>query len=147
MGHYFIPLWWRYNGRDGVSNHQPYDCLLNRLFRHRSKKTSKLRVTGLCVGNSPGTGEFPAQMTSNAENVSISWRHHARLKWGSFSWFKTFECCVDFFSVSFYGAIFDKSSEMEIKTWHSHICVHVNDDPAYPGCISDCQPNKLEYRM
>ena len=48
----------------------------NRLFRRRSKKTSKLRVTGLCAGNSPGTGEFPAQMASNAENVSISWRHH-----------------------------------------------------------------------
>ena len=38
--------------------------------------TSKLRVTGLCVGNSPRTGEFPAQMASNAENVSIWWRHH-----------------------------------------------------------------------
>ena len=42
----------------------------------RSKKTSKLRVTGLCGGNSPVTGEFPAQMASNAENVSIWWRHH-----------------------------------------------------------------------
>ena len=39
-------------------------------------KTSKLRVTGLCAGNSPGTGEFHAQMASNAENISISWRHH-----------------------------------------------------------------------
>ena len=29
----------------------------------------------LC-GNSPATGEFPAQMASNAENVSIWWRHH-----------------------------------------------------------------------
>ena len=28
------PLQWRHNGRDGVSNHQPHDCLLNRLFRH-----------------------------------------------------------------------------------------------------------------
>ena len=71
------PLRWRHNGRDSVSNHQPHDCLLNRLFRRRSKKTSKLRATGLCVGNSPGTGEFPAQMASNAENVSIWWRHHA----------------------------------------------------------------------
>ena len=70
-----LTLHWRHNGRDGVSNHQPHDCLLNRLFRHRSKKISKLRVTGLCAGNSPGTGEFPAQMASNAENVSI-WRHH-----------------------------------------------------------------------
>ena len=45
----------------------------------RSKKTSMLRVTGLCVGNSPGTGEFPAQIASYAENVSIWWRHHAYL--------------------------------------------------------------------
>ena len=65
-----------HSGRDSVSNHQPQDCLLNRLFRRRSKKTSKLRVTCLCAGNSPGTGEFPVQMASNAENVSIRWRHH-----------------------------------------------------------------------
>ena len=48
-----FPLQWRQNGHDSVSNHQPHDCLLNRLFRRRSKRTSKLRVTGLCVGNSP----------------------------------------------------------------------------------------------
>ena len=71
-----VSLRWCHNGRDSVSNHQPHDCLLNRLFIRRSKKTSKLRVTGLCVGNSPWTGEFPAQMASNAENVSIWWRHH-----------------------------------------------------------------------
>ena len=44
-------LRWCHNGRDSVSNHQPHDCLLDCLFRRRSKKTSKLRVTGLCVGN------------------------------------------------------------------------------------------------
>ena len=60
---------------DSVSNHQPPECLLSRLIRRRSKKTSKLRVTGLSAGNSPETGEFPAQMASNAENVSIWWRH------------------------------------------------------------------------
>ena len=48
-----------------------HHCLLDRLFGCRWKKTSKLRVTGLCVGNSPETGEFPAQMASNAENVSF----------------------------------------------------------------------------
>ena len=69
-------LQWRHNGWDSVSNHQPHDCLPNRLFWRRSKKTSKLRVTGLCAGNSPGTGEFPSQVASNAENVSIWWRHH-----------------------------------------------------------------------
>ena len=69
-------LRWHHNDQAGVSNHQPHGCLLNRLFRRKSKKTSKLRVTGLCAGNSPGTGEFPAQMASYAENVSIWWRHH-----------------------------------------------------------------------
>ena len=67
----------RYNERDGDSNHQPHDCLLKILFRRRSKETSKLRVTGLCEGDSPVTDEFPAQKASNAENASIWWRHHA----------------------------------------------------------------------
>ena len=50
---------WRHNDYDGVSNHQPHGCLLNRLFRRRSKRTSKLSVTGLCVGNSPGPVNSP----------------------------------------------------------------------------------------
>ena len=69
-------LQWRNNGRDSISNCRRIDCLLNRLFRRRSKKESKLRVTGLCDGNSPVTGEFPTQRASNAENISIRWRHH-----------------------------------------------------------------------
>ena len=71
-----ITLQWRHNGNDSVSNHQPHDCLLNCLFRRRWKKTSKLRVTGLCVVNSSVIGEFSAQMASNGENVSIWWRHN-----------------------------------------------------------------------
>ena len=71
-----ISLQWRHNGHDSASNHQPHNCLLNRLFGCRSKKTSKPRVTGLCAGNLAGTGDFPAQMASNAEHVSIWWRHH-----------------------------------------------------------------------
>ena len=69
-------LHWRHNEHDGVSTHQPHDCLLNRLFGCRSNKTSKLCVTGLCEGSSPLTGEFPTRRASNAENVSIWWRHH-----------------------------------------------------------------------
>ena len=64
-------LQWRHNKHDCDSNHQPHQCLLNCLFRRRSKKTSKLRVSGLCAGKSPGTGEFPVQMASNEENISI----------------------------------------------------------------------------
>ena len=69
-------LQWRHHELDGITNHQPHDCLLNCLFRRWSKKTSKLRVTGLCEWNSPMTGEFPAYTASNAENASIWWRHH-----------------------------------------------------------------------
>ena len=54
-GAIWLSLRWRHNEGDIVSNHQPRDCLLNRLFR---------------------TGEFPALMASNAKNVSIRWRHH-----------------------------------------------------------------------
>ena len=71
-----VTLRWRHNGHDGVSNHQPHHCLLNLLFGCRSKKTPKIRVTGLCAGKSPESGELPAEMASNAENASIWWRHH-----------------------------------------------------------------------
>ena len=66
----------RHKERNGVSNHLRLVCLLNCWSRRRSNKTSKLRVTGLRAGNSPVTGEFPAQKTSNAEDVSVWWRHH-----------------------------------------------------------------------
>ena len=61
-------LQWRHNGPDCVSNHLPHDCLLKRSFRRRSKKTSKLRVTGLCTGihrrsvNSPHKGPVTRKM-------------------------------------------------------------------------------------
>ena len=66
-----VSLQWRHNGHDAISNHQPHDCLLNLLSGLDQRKKSKLIVTGLCVGNSPVTGEFLAHMASNAENVSI----------------------------------------------------------------------------
>ena len=61
MGRWGNALQWHHNERDGVSNLQPRGCLPTRLFRRRSKKISKLRVTGLSQGNSPVTGEFPAK--------------------------------------------------------------------------------------
>ena len=49
----------RHNGREWVSNHQPHYCLLNRVFKRRSNKTPKLRVTGPCAGNLSVTGGLP----------------------------------------------------------------------------------------
>ena len=73
-------LQWRRNERDGVSNHQPRDCLLNRLSGADQRKIKVPPVTGLRAGNLPVTGEFLVQRASNAEEVAIWWRHHATKK-------------------------------------------------------------------
>ena len=75
----WVPLQWCNNERDGPWNHLRLDCPLNRFFGCRSKKTSKLCVTCLCEGNSPVTGKFHSKMPCNAKNVSIWWRHDAKL--------------------------------------------------------------------
>ena len=82
------------HGRHSVSNHRQLDYLFNRLFRRTSKKTSKLRVTDLCERNSPVTSGFPSQRASNAENVSIWWRHHTDLSIPCH--FRTFTSCLFF---------------------------------------------------
>ena len=48
------------------------------VYSDADQRKHQFHVTGLCVGNLSGTGEFPAQMASNAENVSIWWRHHGK---------------------------------------------------------------------
>ena len=72
---YEVTLRWRHNERDGVSNHQPPDCLLSRLFRRRSKKHQ--RTPSLAF---EGTADFSTQRASNAGNVSIWWCHHDKLQ-------------------------------------------------------------------
>ena len=85
-------LQWRQNEYDGVSNHRRLGCLLNHFCRRRSKETSKLRVTGLCEGNSPVTGEFPAQRVSNAELWCFHWwRHHHKIDFTVYIG----TCCID----------------------------------------------------
>ena len=117
----------RHNGLDGVSNHQPHDCLLNHLFRRRSKKTSKLRVTGLCEGNSTVTGEFPAQRASNAENVSFWWRHHSfdALRQHLNQWWPR--------SMSPYDVTWPQGINwIEQKLFSSLDTLHIADDPDGP---------------
>ena len=76
------------------------DCLPSRLFRRRSKETSKLRVAGLCVGNSPVIGEFPAQRSSNVEKVSIWWRHQCtpgrpiQMAWRYYNLLRHIDICL-----------------------------------------------------
>ena len=77
----------RHNERDGVSNYRRLDCLLNRLFWRRPKKTSKLCVTGFYDWNPPVTSGFPSQRASNAENDSIWWCHHENDWYHINSWY------------------------------------------------------------
>ena len=71
-------LQWHHNERDGVSNHLCLDCLLNRLFRYRLRKTWMLRATALSEENPPVTGGFSSQRANNAQNVSFWWRRHTK---------------------------------------------------------------------
>ena len=78
---YSLALQWRHYERDGVSNHQNHDCLLNSLFRCRLKKVSKLRVTGLCVRgihqwpvNSPHKGPVTRKMYPFDVIMTSSWK-------------------------------------------------------------------------
>ena len=77
-------LQWRHSECDGVPNHRRLHCLPICWFRRRSKKTPKLHVTGICVRNSPATGEFPTQTARNAKNVSIWSRILENISWGTF---------------------------------------------------------------
>ena len=76
----YISLQWRHNECGSVSNHQTHGCLLNRLFRRWSKKTSKLRVTELCAGNSPGPVNSPHKWPVTRKMFPfddvIMWSHH-----------------------------------------------------------------------
>ena len=80
ISHPTSPLQWRNNRRDGVSNHQRHHCLLNRRFGRKSKKTSKLRVTGLCVRgihrspvNSPHTWPVMRIMFPFYDVIMLGW--------------------------------------------------------------------------
>ena len=69
-----MTLWWaRWRLKSPASRlcTQPF-------VQAQNKESIKLRVTGFCEGNPPVAGEIPAQRASNAEIVSIWWRHHAQ---------------------------------------------------------------------
>ena len=54
-----IPLPWHHNGRDSVSKSPAPRLFTQPFIQAQIKETSKLHVTGLCVGNSPGPVNSP----------------------------------------------------------------------------------------
>ena len=104
-------LHWRHNRCDCLSNHQPYDCLLNPLFKRRSKKISKLHIPGLCEGNSLNSlHKWPVMRKMFLfDDVSMHTAHFttnssvainsspldkvafiSQIFWDAFSWMKSF---------------------------------------------------------
>ena len=100
---------WRHNGHEGVSNPQPHDCLLNCLYRRRSKKTSKLRVTGLCAGNSPVTGEFLIQISP--------------LAYAALHVYADDDYCVCLFTRCCNGTLL---TMREVLMWCEHQCINIS---------------------
>ena len=97
---FFVSLEWRHNEHDGVSNHQPHDCLLNRFFKAQINENMKVpRHWPLWVEFTVDRW-FPAQRASNADNDPIWWRHHVPTV------FKTF---ID--TIFFYNILWDNDFE------------------------------------
>ena len=112
-----VTLQWRHNDHHGIWNHQLHGRLLNRLFRRRSKKTSKLRVTGFCVGNSPGPVNSPhkgpvTQKMFPFDDVIMKWCwiHAVHIKdqnMGYIKWYYILHplliCCVQNYIAAIYS--------------------------------------------
>ena len=60
--------------RHGVSNYWQLDCLFNRFWYYIKQNIIAPRYWPFVQGIHRWPGEFPAQRTSNVENVSIAWR-------------------------------------------------------------------------
>ena len=112
-------LQWCHNGCNGISNHQPYDCLSRCLL----KKTSKPCVTGLCAGNSPVTGTKASDVKKFFHFMTSSWYHGWR-------------CPGPWFNInmaSYLFKIFHCGNKMVVRSsyLHSEISYTGNKSPLY----------------
>ena len=58
------------------------------------KENIEAAITALCEGNAPVDSGFPSRRASNAENVSIWWRHHVYTMHPVFHAHGSHFCCV-----------------------------------------------------
>ena len=122
-------LQWRHNERDGVSNHQPHDCLLNRLFGRRSNKHQSSASLAFVRGinrwpvNSPHKGPVTRKMfpfddvsmesdTYDGPGCSFT----CNLQWYIIMWI--FLCKIDFVMK------FPMKYHMELETWKFHTQIY-----------------------
>ena len=108
---------------DSISTHRRLDCLLNRLFKHRSHKISMLYITGLCEENPP------SQSARNAENVSIWWCHHGYYLW--FAYHFPSNIWQEFWNHHFFHNIFIRYSDKFLFLCLIIICRNRSICPLY----------------
>ena len=75
-------LQWHHKECDGISNQWCLDCLLNHLFRHQWKKTSKFRITGLCVGNPLLSWPAPCHNLKQCL-IIVNWTLRNKFQWNA----------------------------------------------------------------
>ena len=104
----------------------PASPLLTQPFLGAHIKKSKLRVTGLCEGKSPVTGDFPPQRASHVENVSIWWRyygiwgHKVPICQGLFYWHNLLEVKAWIRNYNLYICAECHNPWIVIRTWIDH---------------------------
>ena len=123
-----LSLQWRHNERDCVLNHRRIQCLLNRLFRRGSKKTSNI------------PGGFPSQRAGNAENVSISWRHHVIRT-------PSYPLCMtkDLYYLCHFSV--KKLLNTKIITMKSYESIDISNHRQIDFCSTDCSYSPQKHRI
>ena len=135
-----ITLHWCHNESDGVSNHRRLGCLLKRLFRRRrSKKTSKLRLTGLCEGTPPIAHKVAVTQKMFPFDVVIIQIIIAKISlcisinrvlgpylWNGKPWMTfTFPWLSEVYIWDECSIIISDICKSTIRLWIIHICIHM----------------------
>ena len=131
-----MPLQRRHNRLDSVPNRQPYDCLLNRLFRRWSKKTSKLASLAFVRGIHRGPVNSPHKWPVTRKMFlfdDVMWVIITFIV--SWSWFLWLILVDQFWSINYIGqswpcvrlsgkdSSFSASREVELgKSWFIIAC-------------------------
>ena len=111
---------WRHNGRDGISNHQPHDCLLNRLFRRRSRKHQSSaplafgRWTHRWPVNSPHKWPVTRKIFPIYDVIMRGWSTHiAKTCWSTSIWYRSDAKVSDWCLIDIDPSV----SAIWIRTW------------------------------
>ena len=100
-----ISLQWRNNGHDGVSNHQPHDCLLKRLFKRKCQSSASLAfVRGIHEWPVNSTHKRPVtrKMFPFDDIIMLSHLLFSSSNWTQIKSYSRLRCSLSFTSVWYF---------------------------------------------